>query len=448
MSERNPSSRSRSGSSNTTSGRQTSKILTGDLPAVAPSAIPSPVSKVMPHELSIEEIDEIIEAFVSAARRAASVGVDLVEVHGGHGYLGSQFLSPNTNKRTDKYGGGQRGRARFLIEVIKGIKNELGRDFLVSCRINGSDFMDGGMDFMDGGMTFVDAQEAAQALLESGVDVLNVSAGVYGSYPSIVPPSVEPQGCFVELAENIKKVVPVPVITVGRIKTPELAEKILAEKKTDFVALGRALIADPDWVQKTFAGKEADIRPCIGCNQGCIDSINAGREEGLTCTINPWAGREFKLAFKKVENKDKVVVVGGGPAGLNAAWVMAKRGYQVTLVEEQEKLGGQLRLAAIPPGKAEFREAIDYFINKVQTAGVETILGKRADVSLHIPTKTGDTITKRTPSLFWYLWLFTNFSFRKGVPLFLQVYGEKSCLFSSVCGFLSRLLAGSKINIA
>lgn len=354
-------------------GRQTSKATSGDLRTVAPSAIASPVSRVVPHELTIEETEEIIQAFASAARRASLAGVDLVEVHGGHGYLGSNFLSPNTNIRTDKYGGGQRERARFLIEVIQAIKSELGQDFPVSCRFNGN-------DFMEGGMSLVDAREAAQALMESGVDVLHVSAGTYGSYPAIVPPSAESQGCFVEMAESIKQVVPVSVITVGRIKTPKLAEKILAENKANFIALGRAQIADPEWCYKSLTGREADINPCIGCNQGCIDHVNSGRP--ITCTVNPWVGREYKLVSNSVQNREKVVVVGGGPAGLNAAWVMAGRGYQVTLVEEQETLGGQLNLAAIPPGKEEFRETIEYLVRKIQTAGVEVILGKRADGSL------------------------------------------------------------------
>lgn len=352
-------------------GRQTLKQLTADLPAVAPSAIPSPVSRIVPHELSIEEIQEIIQAYVNAARRASEAGVELVEIHGGHGYLGNNFLSPISNKRTDKYGGGPRERARFLIEIIQGIKLELGQDFPVSCRINGN-------DFIEGGITLEEAKESARALVESGVNVLNVSAGVLGSYPSIVPPGSDPQGCFVELAANIKQAVPVPVITAGRIKTPELAEKIIAAGKADFVAVGRAQIADPEWVKKSFAGRETDINPCIACNQGCIDSTHAGRLEGITCTVNPWVGREFKLVSNRVENREKVVVVGGGPAGLNAAWVLADRGYQVTLVEGQEKLGGQLNLAAVPPGKGEIREAVDYLIRKVKKAGAETILGKRA----------------------------------------------------------------------
>jgi len=174
--------------------------------------------------------------------------------------------------------------------------------------------------------------------------------------------------------------VPVPIIAVGRIKTPEHAEKILAAGKADFIALGRALLADPRWVQKTFSGNAADIRPCIGCNQGCIDLLNDGGE--VACTVNPWVGRELYLTFNKVQTRDKVVVIGGGPAGLNAAWVLAGRNYQVTLVEEQDELGGQMNLAAIPPGKGEFREAINYFVRKVHKAGVEIILGKRADVSL------------------------------------------------------------------
>lgn len=356
-------------------GRQTLKSLTADLPTLAPSPIPSPVVGVVPHELSIAEIEEIIQAFAAAARRATAAGVDLVEVHGGHGYLGSNFLSPNANKRTDQYGGNQRNRARFLIEVIKTIKHELGQDLPISCRINGD-------DLVEGGMTMADAREAAMALVQSGVDVLNVTAGVYGSYPSIIPPCSERQGCFVKFAENIKQVVSIPIITVGRIKTPQLAEKIIAEKKADFVAVGRAQIADPEWVRKSFLGQEADIVPCIGCLQGCIDSVNSGRTEGLTCLVNPWAGREYQLVFNKVTSQDKIVIVGGGPAGLNAAWVLAHRGYKVTVVEEQEKLGGQLNLASIPPGKEEFRKVVEYFSKKVRSAGIGIILGKRADIAL------------------------------------------------------------------
>lgn len=357
-------------------GRQIHSGFLGEQPA-APSPIPCPVSREVPRELTVDEIEEIIEAFVQAARRAREAGFDLVELHGCHGYLIGQFFARRSNQRTDKYGGDLRGRSRFAREIIQGIKSKLGAAFPVMVRINGD-------DCIPGGETLKDMKEIAPLLVEAGADALHVSAGVYGSAVATVAPMFEKTGCFVDLAAGVKENLSVPVVTVGRITDPQMAEAIIAAGKADLIALGRSLIADPAWPQKAYAGETEDICHCVACNQGCIDRINASMMTGMTepigCLVNPRAGREYEPAGGSTKHPKRVLVVGGGPAGLEAALVAARRGHAVTLWEKEEVLGGQLLLAGAAPGRENFLDYIAFMEKQIRKAAVTVIFHKTASL--------------------------------------------------------------------
>jgi 2,4-dienoyl-CoA reductase-like NADH-dependent reductase (Old Yellow Enzyme family) len=255
-------------------GRQADPKISGSQP-LAPSALACPISRVVPKEMSLQEIAVIEEAFIEAARRARDAGFDGVEFHAAHEYLISEFLSPYTNKRTDDYGGSLENRLRLILEILHGARQRLGADFIVSVRMNGD-------DYIPDGLTLVDAVQIAKALETGGVDLLNVSGGVYVTPHLIISPLPLGPGVHLHLSAAIKRAVTIPVIGVGRITTPEFAEQALAEGKADLVALGRALLVDPDWPRKAYEDRVTDIRPCLGCNQGCIDRLL--RQNDITCT--------------------------------------------------------------------------------------------------------------------------------------------------------------------
>jgi 2,4-dienoyl-CoA reductase-like NADH-dependent reductase (Old Yellow Enzyme family)/thioredoxin reductase len=345
-------------------GRQTFSAITGS-PIVAPSAIPCPVRMEMPKELSYGEIQKIIEAFGAAALRVKEAGADGVEIHMAHGYLINQFLSPFSNKREDEYGGDADRRMRMALEVLRAVRNRVGADFPVLCRLSADEYVDGGLK--------IDAsKEIAKALERNGADALHVSACVAASGYLNHPPYYAEEGVFVHLAQGIKSVVGIPVISVGRIRTPELANRILEEKKADLISMGRALIADPELPAKALQGRTEEILPCISCNR-CVQSIRKG---ALQCAVNPETGREEVFKLKKTDRPKKIWIVGGGPAGMKTAEIAALRGHQVTLYEQQERLGGRFLLAAIPPQKQILKEFIDYLSRQLQKLPVKIVLGK------------------------------------------------------------------------
>ncbi len=342
---------------------------------VAPSPIPAPaVVKGVPQELSLEAIAEMVASFGDAARRCRDAGFDFIEVHGAHGYLINQFLAPNANHRQDRYGGSFDNRIRFFLELLADIKAKAGADFPVGLRINGE-------DYIDGGWTLDDALRLAPILEEKGADYLHVSAGVYGSTQLTIPSMYVEHGCFVDLAEAVKQVVKIPVVGVGRIKSPELADRILKEGRADVVAMGRALIADPMLPEKARAGNLNGIRPCIGCCLGCIHAVLALEPGG--CVVNPDVGREYAMDGDEPASVSKtLLVVGAGPAGLAAARMAAMRGHRVTIVEEKGRVGGLLRLAAIPPGRGEIMDVIDYLTHEIERLGVSLRLNTPLDEAL------------------------------------------------------------------
>lgn len=339
-------------------GRQTSSRITG-LKPVAPSPIPGREGE-MPEELTIEGIKRLVDRFAQAARRAKEAGFDGVEVHGAHGYLVGQFLSPLSNKRQDEYGGSLENRARFLVEVIRAIRSEVGRDYPVWCRLSAVELN------VEGGITLEETKTVARLAEEAGADAIHVSAHAAGVARR--PPMAQPPGAFVEYAEAIKKAVTVPVIAVGRI-TPEIGEEALRQGRADFVAMGRQLLADAHTVEKIASGRLEDIRPCLRCFY-CLDSVGRRKGNGVGCTVNPTLGREREWAPLPAGKKKRVVVVGGGPGGMQAAVVAAQRGHEVVLFEQAEELGGQLILAAKPPFKDTIETYRQYLIGQVRKLGV------------------------------------------------------------------------------
>ncbi len=327
-------------------GRYSWKSVTGCDP-VAPSAIYTRYTKLVPQELTTKEVENVIQSFAEAALRAKKAGFDAVELLGATGYLISQFMSPLTNERTDKYGGDFDRRLTFVRELVKGIKAATGDDYPLMFRHSSTDNMPGGLNADD-------QRRVAVMLAEWGVDMLNVTAGWHDSPVHQIGPSV-PHGHFVPLATKIKAEVNIPVSCAFRITEPALARELVDSEKLDMVTMCRALLADPDWPVKAEAGADASIRRCICCCH-CFDE--AFKRSQMDCAINAELG---KNAPAKTNRPKHILVIGAGPAGLEAARVLKLRGHEVTLIEEKEEVGGKLKLAAAAPHKQEFLNLIDYF---------------------------------------------------------------------------------------
>ncbi len=331
---------------------------------VAPSAIPAPaVVKGEVRALTIPEIKELIDCFGQAARRCREAGFEFLELHGAHGYLINQFMAPNCNIRTDEYGGSFENRTRFLFEVLAAVREKAGADFPVGIRINGNDYMEKGWELRE-------TEALAPMLEKSGAAYLHISGGVYGSTELTIPSMYTPQGCFVHLAEAVKKVVNIPVITVGRIKDPHHADQILADGKADMVAMGRSFLADSHYAQKARLGQLSQIRPCVGCCLGCIHAVLAKEPGG--CVVNPEVGREYKLGQDRSSAEpSKVLVAGAGPAGMAAARMFALKGHHVLVCEQESGSGGLLALAALAPGRGELDDILGFFRQEIQRLAIE-----------------------------------------------------------------------------
>ncbi len=338
------------------------------LQPVAPSAVPCQFLGVMPRELDLDEIDLIQDSFAEAARRTKQAGLDGVELHGAHGYLMDQFLSPITNKRTDIYGGSLENRALFALETLQRVKEKVGEDFVVGYRMSAD-------EFMPCGLRIEETAFFARMLSNAGVDYLNVTAGIYETLPEFIQPVYIPRAYLVPYAEAIKKIVDVPVLTVGSLIFDE-GEQALKEGKADLVALGRALIADPQIPKKLLEGKKDDIRPCIRGNEGCLSRFFTG--QAIRCEVNPECGREKDFKITPAEVKKNVVVIGGGPAGLEAARVAALRGHKVTLFEKNSVLGGHMLESTVPAFKWDVKRLFDWLLRQVNQVGIEVKLGVEA----------------------------------------------------------------------
>lgn len=358
-------------------GRQTFADIIG-IPGAQPvsaSPIPCPVDRAMPRELTRPEVYALVDKYAAAAGRARDAGFDAVEIHGAHGYLIAQFMSAYSNKRTDEFGGSLRNRLRFPVEIVKAARRAVGGSFPLLFRMSGE-------ERIPGGRAVDESRVVAREMVKAGVDCIDVSVGVSGSAQFIIPGAVMPPGFLLPVAGEIKKAVTVPVIAVGRITDPLLAEDALEMEKADLIAWGRSSLADPELPNKVAQGRLDDIAPCIACLQGCFRSFPFPGKPlsklGTTCLVNPFCGREGELQITPAAAPKKVVVVGGGPGGLEAAWIAAARGHQVTLYEKEDNLGGQFRIAAIPPFKQEIAKAVFYAVHQCERYGVTMRTGVEA----------------------------------------------------------------------
>lgn len=361
-------------------GRQTSHFVNGGVQPVAPSAIPCPWCRDLPRELTKEEIKVIVSQFGDCALRAKKAGFDGVEVHSAHGYLLAEFLSPYSNKRVDEYGGSFENRTRILREVIADIRSKVGNDFPVTVRISGD-------EMVEGGRTINESLELAVLIEELGFDAIHVSSGVYGNYnKGIVSTMYSEHGWTVDFAAQVKALVGIPVITANRINDPRMADVILCQGKADFIGMGRGSLADPFMPAKARGGDFESIRYCLGCLQGCVCGLLRG--ESVTCLVNPEVGIEYKADYNKPENPEKVMIVGAGVGGLQAAVTAAKRGHQVEVFEKSGDIGGQFKAAAYPPCKGELATFTSWLRHE---------LGK-LQVQIHLNTEvTGDLIDAFKP---------------------------------------------------
>lgn len=350
-----------------------------ELKPTAPSHIANAMTKftkLVPRELTIGEIEKVIEDFGEAARRVREAGCDGVELHMAHGIgLVANFISPLYNKRNDAYGGDFYARLKLTLDIIRNIRAKAGHDFPIIVRVSAD-------EGVPGGRTLEETKYMVRILVEAGIDAIDVSTAVFPALVwRTVPPMGTPLGWNASYAAAIKEVIDVPVMVVGRINDPVIAEQILETGMADLVVIGRALLADPELPNKTAAGNLEDIAPCIGCVKGCLSRLFEGGEP-ITCTVNPTVGKEREMAITPAVKPKKVLVAGGGPGGLEAARVAALRGHQVILFDKGDRLGGQMNIGAIPPFKQEMSLVTKYLSTQARKTGVKIEIGKEVTPAL------------------------------------------------------------------
>jgi 2,4-dienoyl-CoA reductase-like NADH-dependent reductase (Old Yellow Enzyme family)/thioredoxin reductase len=356
-------------------GPDSIQLLTGRQP-VGPSAVVGHNHyRSLPRELTTGEIEAVVEDFAEAVRRARDAGLDCVQIHAAHGYaMVGSFLNPNFNKRTDRYGGSLEKRLQLLLEIIAAVRAKVGPDFPIMLRMSGD-------ERSVGGRTLQETQFIVRLLVQAGVDAIEISGGtIPTSFYAVVPPQGTELAPNANYAKAIKEVVDIPIICVGRINTPRLAEFVISTGRADIVSMGRALNVDPDMPNKAAEGRLDDIRPCVGCNEGCINTVMKGLPAG--CILNTGAGKESKNFYVQAAQPKRILIAGGGPAGMEAARVAAIRGHDVTLYERSEKLGGQVNLASVAPFKQELSQVVGYLSREIEKVGVKVVKGKEVTAAL------------------------------------------------------------------
>ncbi|MDH5902121.1 NADPH-dependent 2,4-dienoyl-CoA reductase [Vibrio splendidus] len=336
--------------------------------AQSASGIKAPIAKFAPSEMSPRQIKKTIGAFANSAELAQVAGYDGIEIMGSEGYLINQFICKRTNMRYDEWGGSYEKRMRFPLEIVKSIREAVGKDFIIIFRLSM-------LDLVEQGSTFEDVVLLAQKLEEAGVTIINTGIGWHEARVPTIATQV-PRGAFSWVTEKVKPYVSIPVVTCNRINTPEEAERILSSGQADMVSMARPFLADPDFVNKAAQDQAQFINTCIGCNQACLDNVFKGKR--ASCLVNPRACYETEIVVQPAEETKTIAVVGAGPAGLACATTLAQRGHNVDLIEKNDRIGGQFRLAMQIPGKEEFRETIRYFANQIDASGVNLKLDTEA----------------------------------------------------------------------
>jgi len=360
-------------------GRQTSARVIHQQP-VAPSPIPCPSIRGDVTPLTIDGIQTLIRQFGDAAARSVAAGFELIEIHGAHGYLVNQFLSRFSNIRDDAYGGNIAGRTRFAEEIVREVRDRVGQAFPISFKISAMEFVKDGLDVDE-------SIRILKILIHAGVDVVQVSAGNDATPEWICQPMFMEKACLAGYAGEIKKALNVPIMAVGRINDPLVADELIEKGMADLICIGRGLLADPEMPKKAKEGRLDDIRRCIACNT-CMESIfRRGRVE---CLVNPVLGREEEMAFHPAKTRKKVMVIGGGPGGLNVAWVAARRGHAVHLFERQPEVGGQLILGSVTAYKKELLNLIRFQKRQIERFGVTCHLNQEV---------TPDTVASQSPDV-------------------------------------------------
>lgn len=358
-----------------------SSVLGGQTP-VSSSSCPSRLTRETPRELTTAEVEQIVESFGQAARRAREADFALVEVLAGTGYLISQFLSPLTNQRADRYGGDLTGRMTFLREILAAIRTDAGKDFPIICRISGD-------DFMPGGNTIKEMTELVKVLEREGVDMISVCGGWHETQIALVTAEVPP-GAYAYFTRTFKEHVKIPLAISNRINNPDIAEEILTRGQADAIVMGRPFLADPLFALKTKEGREGYIRPCVACNQGCLDNLFTGKPSG--CMVNARTGSETEPSPEEKPLKKQLLVVGAGPAGMEAARVAAVRGASVILADSHPYLGGQLNLAGTPPNRKPFLDLLRYYKNELKRLNVDLKLGETLTPESHLLAEADEVI--------------------------------------------------------
>ncbi|MEZ9858082.1 FAD-dependent oxidoreductase [Vibrio splendidus] len=336
--------------------------------AQSASGIKAPIAKFAPSEMSPRQIKKTIGAFANSAELAQVAGYDGIEIMGSEGYLINQFICKRTNMRYDEWGGSYEKRMRFPLEIVKSIREAVGKDFIIIFRLSM-------LDLVEQGSTFEDVVLLAQKLEEAGVTIINTGIGWHEARVPTIATQV-PRGAFSWVTEKVKPYVSIPVVTCNRINTPEEAERILSSGQADMVSMARPFLADPDFVNKAAQDQAQYINTCIGCNQACLDNVFKGKR--ASCLVNPRACYETEIVVQPAQATKTIAVVGAGPAGLACATTLAQRGHNVDLIEKNDRIGGQFRLAMQIPGKEEFRETIRYFANQIDASGVNLKLDTEA----------------------------------------------------------------------